>query len=110
MLLLRIVILLIGAHTYIFLSGFVYRYLEHPEKADKPENVGKIVEKYLLNPNNGPKKSSKEDIVQQLQDAFAKDERNRIKGEFSNLWKCYLFSLTSITTVGRLTFGVSYQI
>ena len=100
MLLLRILILFIGVHTYIFLSGFVYHYLEQPAKAHPPDAVARVVEQNFM-VTNGPKKS-KQEIVKLLKGAFAEDERNRIRGEFSSLWKCYLFSLTSMTTVGGL--------
>ena len=100
MLLLRIFILLIGAHAFVFLSGLIYHYLEQPAKGSKPDNVEKIVEQYLANANR-PKKS-KQEIVQLMKDAFAEDEKNHIRREFSSLWKCYLFALTTITTVGGL--------
>ena len=104
MLILRIIVLFVGAHSYIFLSGLVYHYLEHPEKASIDNNVEKIVEKFLTNRNRP--KVSKVEIVEQLRGAFNEDNRIQVTKEFSSLWKSYLFSLTSITTVGML-FGLN---
>ena len=107
MLLLRIFILLVGAHAYVFLSGLIYHYLERPVSASKAESVEWVVEQYLVNMNR-PKKS-KQEVVQLVKDAFAKDENIRIRREFSSLWKCYLFSLTSITTIGRYQFLICFD-
>eukprot|EP00794_Sanderia_malayensis_P007569 gene7569-8409_t len=45
---------------------------------------------------------SKQEIVEQLGGAFIDDEKKRMRKDFANIWKCYLFSLSSITTVATI--------
>ena len=98
MFLLRVIILLVGVHCYIFLSALIYHYLERPGQLETVNHLEQVVEKHFV--SSRPKKSNQE-IVNEIKAAFEKDDQIEKQRAFKSLWKCYLFSLTTITTLGN---------
>ncbi|XP_065072212.1 uncharacterized protein LOC135696667 [Rhopilema esculentum] len=98
MFLLRVIILLVGVHCYIFLSALIYHYLERPGQLETVNHLEQVVETHFV--PSRPKKS-KQEIVDEIKTAFEKDDQVEKQRAFKSLWKCYLFSLTTITTLGN---------
>eukprot|EP00794_Sanderia_malayensis_P016912 gene16912-18618_t len=104
----KVLILFIFVHLYVLLTAFIYTQLE-AKKTPRDVHLGNVLDKYIYKPRtNGPKKkavplpvSDKATLISELKAAFLNDESEKMRTEFTSLWKSYLFSFTTITTVGN---------
>ncbi len=113
---LKVLILFFSVHVYVFLTGLVYHLLE-AKKIKKNTNVINVLDKYFYNASHGPNvrasiahSTSKAEVVHELKNAFENDKKEEMRSEFRSLWKSYLFALTTITTVGQLSFEIFVEL
>ncbi len=107
---LKILFLLLSFHCYVFLSGLVYHYLEK-DKLPQKSHVEAVLDTYFYEPlkasPNGPRSSKaftppdKKAVMKAWESGIEHVEKSKTRSEFSSLWKAYLFSLTTIATVGK---------
>ena len=101
---LKLLLLLLVVHVYVFLCGLAYYMFERHSKL-AVSNVEQVLDKHfynaaLLRPHLRPKSPSKTTVVRELRIAVKKDQQMEIKVAFGSLWKSYLFSLTTVASLG----------
>ena len=102
---LKVLALIIFVHLYIFLSALVYRSLEsHSPTTEKNKNAEAVLQRALLNGAQALKdlnSTEHKSFIKDFHEAIENDKREEMRAAFDDLTKAYLFSLTTVTTVGK---------